>query len=144
MNGPDPDKKWLLVTYHPLTYKGLPTEEEISNLIEALTGYLNSHQIIFTMPNSDNSNSLVREKIFEFSELNEQVFTYENLGTPKYLSVMSYSDAVIGNSSSGLYEAPLLNVPTVDLGLRQRGRERGQSVITSRSECKDIILAIGK
>lgn len=121
--------KVLVCTFHPETKK-ISTFEDLKILIRALISLdQDKHLIIFTASNGD----MEGEKFNKFIEQNvksrENFFYFKTLGINKYLQLLSVSDLVIGNSSSGLHEAPSMNVPTLDIGDRQKGRARGDSVI---------------
>ncbi|MDV6316964.1 UDP-N-acetylglucosamine 2-epimerase [Idiomarina sp. HP20-50] len=136
------DIPFFLVTYHPETY--LSDEDNLRNL-NALLSALNdmeAHKIIFTLPNADSNSDKMSKSIIEFTELNENFFAFPSLGHTRYLSCMKYSACVIGNSSSGLAEAPTLKVPTINIGERQRGRLRSSSIIDVAAEKDEILSAL--
>ena len=131
----------LLVTYHPVTAAEHDTKREIQTLILALSSFPET-TVIFTLPNADPENTLITGAIEEATKHNAKWHLFSSLGTKKYLSLLAHSSAVIGNSSSGLLEAPALGVPTVNIGLRQDGRLKAASVLscgTSRAEIEATI-----
>ena len=86
--------------------------------------------IIFTAPNADPDNIIIRKMINSFiKESPDSSAFYETMGQKKYLSTMQYVDAVLGNSSSGIIEAPSFNIGTINIGDRQQGRIKAKSVI---------------
>ena len=121
------NKKTLLVTYHPVTLELAELEYQINNLFQALSNY--SGAIIVTYPNSDDGSELIIRKWQELSKLKNTVCLVHNLGNHRYLNVMRYCGAVVGNSSSAIVEAPFLKVPAVNIGNRQKGRLMADSII---------------
>jgi len=129
-------KKNLLITYHPETLATLSVDVQISQLLKALdrldavdTG------LIFTLPNSDTGGRYLSEKIEAFVSARPNTISFKSLGQFLYLNTMNQVDAVVGNSSSGLLEAPSFNIPTVNIGDRQKGRILAESVM--QCECED-------
>ncbi|MEK9942488.1 MAG: UDP-N-acetylglucosamine 2-epimerase [Gammaproteobacteria bacterium] len=118
----------LLVTFHPVTLEGNASEHQMDQLLATLSE-LQEVGLIFTMPNADPEGRALFGNIEKFCADNENAVAYTSLGQRRYLSCMKYVDGVVGNSSSGLIEAPSLNTGTVNIGDRQRGRLRADSVI---------------
>lgn len=134
---------YLLITYHPVT---LAEEEEpektFKNIIAALN-QLNEYQVIVTYPNADNGGRRIISLIQQWSQDQPQkVIVIPSLGYQRYLSAVKYSSVVVGNSSSGLIEVPSLNVATVNIGCRQKGRTAANSVIHCTTAVADIANAI--
>jgi len=121
---PFKDKNFL-ITYHPVT---AASEDAIDDLIKALSEYKDICQII-TMPNSDPGHEKIYNKLQEYADTNKNVFLTTSLGFLRYLSCMKICGAVIGNSSSGIIEAPFMGTPTLNIGVRQKGRLHDDSVI---------------
>jgi UDP-N-acetylglucosamine 2-epimerase (non-hydrolysing)/GDP/UDP-N,N'-diacetylbacillosamine 2-epimerase (hydrolysing) len=115
----------FLITYHPVTAQN---EDGIEDLLLVLEKYPETCKII-TMPNSDPGHAKIFTRLEEFAKNNKNVYLSTNLGFLKYLSCMKICDVVIGNSSSGIIEAPFFGTPTLNIGVRQKGRLRAQSVI---------------
>ena len=137
-------KKNILVTFHPVTLEVDKSEIYIQNLLKALN-FFDDINIIFTMPNSDIDNEIIFKKINEYVLKNKKRASFHvSLGRLKYLSVLKYVDAVIGNSSSGLLEAPSFKIATVNIGDRQGGRIKASSVIDSEIDSLSIIRSIKK
>jgi GDP/UDP-N,N'-diacetylbacillosamine 2-epimerase (hydrolysing) len=111
-------EKNLLITYHPVTAKG---ENAMGSLIGALEKMPDVGQII-TLPNSDPEHDIIFEQWSRYSQGKENVFLSSSLGSLNYINTMKVCDAVVGNSSSGVIEAPFCATPTVNLGSRQKGR----------------------
>ncbi len=136
--GMDLRDPFLIVTFHPVTLGYEDNEDNIATVISALrqTGL----NIIFTYPNPDTSSRQVIRAIEEYSHNNTNSKCVTNLGLAKYFSLMAYSCAMVGNSSSGIIEAASFGLPVVNIGERQAGRVHGKNVLTV--ECtKDAILS---
>jgi UDP-N-acetylglucosamine 2-epimerase (non-hydrolysing)/GDP/UDP-N,N'-diacetylbacillosamine 2-epimerase (hydrolysing) len=140
--------KNIVVTFHPITLDSVSSLGQFEALIEALHSVnkqLNGDLgIIFTKPNADNEGRAIIEAINTFVANVGNAKVFDSLGQTKYLSLLSLVDAVVGNSSSGLYEAPTFKVPTVNIGDRQKGRMQAQSVISCANQAADIEQAILK
>ena len=133
------DNPTILVTYHPVTLKG-NEKQSIADFLRALGEY-NEYQIIFTMPNSDPGNDVIRDAILDFSNVHkENVRCFNSLGVNRYLSIIPYMKAVVGNSSSGIIEVPSFGIPTLNIGDRQKGRIMADSVVC----CSDDFGSIKK
>lgn len=132
----------FLVTYHPATLAAGGSEAAMTELITALDSFPEA-KILFTKPNSDADSRIIGQLIDAYAaEQGDRVFVATSLGQLRYLSAIRHCDAVIGNSSSGLYEVPLFKKPTVNIGDRQRGRLRPASVIDCGEGTDDIMQAI--
>ena len=131
----------LLVTYHPVTADEHDTMAEIRSIVAALSSFPEM-TVIFTLPNADPENKLISEVLTGATSENKKWHMFSSLGTQKYLSLLSYASAVIGNSSSGLLEAPALRVPTVNIGPRQSGRIQAPSVLSCGTSRREIESAI--
>lgn len=125
--GYDVDKNTWIVTYHPVTLL-----DSAKHDIDAMLLALDAHKdkaIIFTMPNSDNGGTVIADTIAAWVDNNKgRAHAYKSLGVKCYLSVMKYCGACVGNSSSGILEAPSFHIPTLDIGSRQQGRIAADSV----------------
>lgn len=136
-------KKNLLITYHPETLAAGDAGEAFEELLRALDKLDDADMgMIFTMPNADPGNHAVRAKIQEFVLKHPRARAFDSLGTQKYLSVMNQVDAIVGNSSSGILEAPSFRKPTVNIGDRQKGRPQASSVINCKTSTDEIIKAV--
>ena len=135
-------KSNLLVTYHPTTLDGEMSLRHLSALLDVLDR-LNDTHVIFTAANADPRGSLLNDRINTYVEQHsESCVSFVNLGRFRYLSTLRHVDAVVGNSSSGILEAPSLGVATVNIGDRQKGRIKAKSVIDCEPECAAISCAI--
>ena len=142
--GVDADRPWLLVTFHPVTRDARPSGVQLQALLDALEPLLATHSAIVTQPNADNEGLTLTRQIEAWVAGRAHAHLFASLGQTRYLSVMAEAEAVIGNSSSGLYEAPSFDVPTVNIGTRQQGRPRATSVIDCAPERDAIAAAISQ
>lgn len=133
--------KNLLITFHPVTLEAGSAEVHMGELLAALDALdeLDETRLIFTMPNADTDGRKLMEMVRRFVDTHPNACVFTSLGQLRYLSCMAQVDGVIGNSSSGLAEAPSLRVGTVNIGDRQRGRLHATSVI----DCPPERVAIG-
>ena len=133
------EKYTFLVTFHPVTLEKSTSGEQFQQLLNAL------NKIIFTKANSDTDGRIVNQMIDDYVAKNtSKAICFTSLGQLRYLSALQYVDAVIGNSSSGLLEAPSFKIATVNIGDRQRGRIMAKSVIQCDSSSQNIEIAINK
>lgn len=131
----------LLVTFHPVTLENQTVEQQMDELLAALDT-LHDTQLIITLPNADNGGRAIIRRIEAFVASHPNARAYPSLGQQRYLSCLRVVDAVVGNSSSGLAEAPSMGIGTINIGDRQRGRLRAASVIDCEPERQDILRAI--
>ncbi len=132
----------FLITYHPVTWGTVGGVEALKNLFSALADFPQA-TIVWTAPNADAQGEAMHQMIKQWMQttnLNVQLFS--SLGSLRYLSVMALADVVIGNSSSGIIEAPALGTATVNIGSRQDGRLRAPSIIDCAESCTAIQQAI--
>lgn len=140
--GFDLGERTCIVTYHPVTLSEASPAEPFTELLEALDSYPDL-KIIFTKSNADTDGRIINQLIDEYvSEHQERACSFTSLGQRRYLSALHHVDVVVGNSSSGIIEAPAVPVPTVNLGDRQGGRLRAESVIDCAEEREAIRSAI--
>lgn len=133
----------LLVTFHPATLEHATSSDQMKELLTALDK-LDNTGIIFTMPNADTDGRILFQQINEFCQLHPSASSYTSLGQLRYLSCIKHVDGVVGNSSSGLLEAPSFRKGTVNIGERQRGRLRAASVIDCSPHATSISDAINR
>jgi len=137
--------RMLLTTYHPETLGTCSSADQLGELFAALDTLCAEDQgcsVLFTMPNADTGGRELMRLISDYAAAREHVSAHTSLGHLRYLSAMKLAAAVVGNSSSGLYEAPSLRVPTVNIGDRQKGRLRAASVIDCGAARNDILAAL--
>ena len=136
--GQELNKKTLLVTYHPETHSSGHNQQTLANLCECLNT-LNEVKIIFTLSNADEEGRLVNKLINEYVEKNpDRAAVFANLGQEVLFSLMDNVDGIVGNSSSGIIEAPSLKVGTLNIGDRQKGRIRADSIIDCAARRDEI------
>lgn len=133
----------LLVTFHPVTLSGGSSAAQMDELLDALDAFPD-HGILFTMPNADPDSRELAKRVEAFAARRVNVRVFVSMGYQRYLSCMKVADAVVGNSSSGLTEAPAFRVPTVNIGERQDGRLKASSVIDCPARRADISAAIAR
>ncbi|MFX0560594.1 UDP-N-acetylglucosamine 2-epimerase [Tepidibacillus infernus] len=134
--------KNLLITFHPVTLDDQPAFRQFHELLDALDSIGADVGLIFTKPNADSDGRLLIKMIDDFVLSHPNAKAYTSLGQLKYLSTILYVDAVVGNSSSGLYEVPSFKKPTVNIGDRQKGRLLASSVINTPPIKEEILKAI--
>jgi len=115
----------------------------LKNLFLVLKKFTNT-SFIFTMPNSDLKSDFIKSEILKFCKKNKNCYFFKFMGSKNYLSCIKVCDLVLGNSSSGILEAPTLNTATVNIGDRQNGRVQANSIINSENSSKNIYNAIRK
>ncbi len=138
------EKPYFLVTFHPVTLEKSTSEEQLQSLLEALDAFP-EYKVVFTKANADTDGRVINRLIDEYAEKRPgRCLTVTSLGMHMYLSAMKYTTAVIGNSSSGIVEAPSFKIPTVNIGDRQKGRVRPESVMDCDSAASVIKVVIKK
>jgi len=136
-------KKNLLVTFHPVTLEKNTSQNQFQQLLDALD-QLKDVQVVFTKSNADTQGRVINEMIDAYTAERGNAAAFTSLGQLKYLSLMNETDVVVGNSSSGIVEAPGFRIATVNIGDRQKGRIRTESIIDCKPVKKDIQRAIQK
>lgn len=136
--------KSLLVTFHPVTLEKNSASEQFQQLLLALDD-LEGTRFIFTKANADTDGRVINAMIDTYvTENPDKAIAFSSLGQLRYLSALQYVDAVVGNSSSGLIEAPSFRIGTINIGERQKGRIKAASVIDSAPDRSAIVAAIQK
>ena len=137
-------KKNLLITYHPVTLENKTSQQDFKSLLDVLSEIKDIY-LIFTMPNADSDGRVIKKMINDFVfNQSERSISFTSMGSLNYLSTLQYIDGVIGNSSSGLAEAPTFKIGTINIGDRQKGRLKAESIIDCEPTKKSIKLAIDK
>ncbi len=132
------NEKNLIITFHPVTLENSTSKEQFENLLEVLDELKNT-TLIFTKANSDTDGRIINNMIDEYvTKHSEKAVGFTSLGQIRYLSALQYVDAVVGNSSSGIIEAPSFKIGTINIGDRQKGRTRTKSII----DCDNSIDSI--
>lgn len=136
--------KLFLITFHPTTLEPSMAKSQLTELFLALDEF-KDYNIIFTKSNADSDGRIINEMIDEYTAKNNtRVKSYFSLGQKRYLSTLKIAKVVIGNSSSGIVEAPVLSVPTVNIGNRQKGRLKAESIIDCDIMKDKIVAAISQ
>ncbi len=139
-------EKSILITFHPSTLDSVSPRVQCENLLAALDDH-DDYKVIFTYPNNDTNGRIIIELIEDYAMRHaERCVVYPSLGLRRYLSALQYVAAVAGNSSSGILEVPSMGIPTLNIGIRQEGRQRADSVIdcgvTKEEISKGLDLAL--
>ena len=135
-----PERPWLLVTFHPVTLEHEDTARHVDELLAALEAV--EATLVMTYPNADTAGRTIVERVEDFAARTPRARLFRNLGDRLYLSLLKHADAMVGNSSSGLIEAPSFALPVVNVGSRQRGRLRGGNVVDVPPRRDDIVRGI--
>lgn len=133
--------QYAVLTFHPVTLENNTAKYEVEELMQAISKY---PEITFlcTKANADTDGRIINACIEKYSQKNSNIILIASLGVQKYLSALKYAQFVIGNSSSGIVEAPSFKIPTINIGDRQLGRIQADSVINCNAIEKEIISAI--
>lgn len=134
-------RKSLLVTFHPATLDAQAADAQMAGLLDALAG-MDDTQLIFTLPNADAGSRALIDRVRQFVAGHANARAYTSLGQLRYLSCLRHVDGVVGNSSSGLIEAPSLGKGTINIGDRQSGRLKAGSVIDCSVDPASIRAAL--
>ena len=135
------DQKYVVVTFHPVTQEPGEEQHQTQELIAAMrekSGYF----YLMTKANADAGGQRVNELLEDFSEKVPNAQLVSSLGMVRYLSALKYSEFALGNSSSGIIEAPALGIPTVNIGERQRGRLMADTIVQCEPEKEQILEAM--
>ncbi|MPN35546.1 GDP/UDP-N,N'-diacetylbacillosamine 2-epimerase (hydrolyzing) [bioreactor metagenome] len=136
------DKPVALVTFHPVTLEDELVEDQFNELLNSFEAQ-NELKIIFTKANADPNGVIINEMIDSYvAKKPERTVAFASLGALKYLSTLKYCTLVVGNSSSGIIEAPIFKIPTINIGDRQKGRIQVESIINCKTKKEDITKAI--
>ena len=138
------DENTIIVTYHPVTLESIPSKDQFEKLLTVIDKNKNL-RVIFTKANSDTDGRIINQMIDEFVKVHEdRCVAFTSLGRIRYLSALQFCAAVVGNSSSGIVEAPSFHIPTVNIGNRQQGRICADTVINCGYEVEEIENALNK
>ncbi len=133
----------LLITFHPVTLEQNSSVEQMRSMLDALDRLVDT-RLIFTFPNADNGGQELRLLLEAYVNERQNAWLYPSLGQLRYLSCMQFVDGVVGNSSSGLAEAPSMGIGTINIGDRQKGRLMARSVINCDPDCESITNALAR
>lgn len=135
--------KYAVCTYHPVTMENRDVTFLIEEFIKAIKAFPEI-QFIVTKSNADQGGARINELLDKANDATENIHVFTSLGVRRYLSLMKYSEFVLGNSSSGIIETPAFGIPTVNIGDRQRGRLQSESIINCGESSEEIVSAINK
>jgi UDP-N-acetylglucosamine 2-epimerase (non-hydrolysing)/GDP/UDP-N,N'-diacetylbacillosamine 2-epimerase (hydrolysing) len=133
---------YVLAVFHPATLDPVPTPDQLDALLKALDALPPEIGIVFTLANADAEGRAVNAVVDSFVKNRPGAHAHVSLGSDRYLALMEHAATLVGNSSSGLYEAPSLGTPSVNIGNRQDGRLRASTVIDSAPETNAIAGAV--
>lgn len=136
------DSSFVLATFHPTSYDALPPQGQVEIFLRALD--MVADDIVLTSPNPDPSSGSFYEILSSYARRHPRVHMFENLGRDRYYAAMASARFMIGNSSSGLWEAPSFRLPVVNIGNRQKGRLHGQNVVHAELNIESIQSAIAR
>lgn len=139
----DLTSKYCVVTFHPETLSDESVEGQVEQLLQAISSF-GDWQFVITKSNIDAGGALINNIFDDYVKDHSNCKLFDSLGSKRYLSALKHCEMVIGNSSSGVLEAPVLGVPTINIGDRQKGRMDKRSIINCRPLARDIIDSIEK
>lgn len=137
------ERQYFVVLFHPETLTAENPLVQIEQVLAAVEEH-REYQYVFLGTNADTHSDVIRKRVKEFVESKKNAVYFENLHTDAYHYLLKHSIALVGNSSSGIIEAPSLGIYTINIGNRQDGRVRGNSVIDVPCKQKDISDALDK
>ncbi len=135
------DCKYALCTYHPVTMEDGDVDEQILEFLDVIR-IIPEMEFIVTKSNADQGGARINELLDAAEGKIHNLHVFTSLGMRRYLSLMKYSELVLGNSSSGIIETPAFHIPTVNIGDRQRGRLQSESIVNCSSDKESIRSAI--
>lgn len=134
----------LLVTFHPVTLEPGTSQQHVQILLAAIDAFPQAH-IIFTKANADSDHGAINRILDEYVAAHrDRAIVFASMGQLAYLSALKHTDVVLGNSSSGIIEAPSFKVPSINIGNRQKGRVKAASVIDCDPTTDSITEALTK
>ena len=137
------DKPYLSVTFHPVTLELEEVEKQMLEVLGALEAFP-SMKFIFTKANADAGGKIINILIDKYVASHANCVAFTSLGSKRYLSLLKYSNGILGNSSSGIVEAPSFGIPTINIGNRQKGRLQAESILNCEPKKEQIIKAIAR
>ena len=136
-------KSYFVILFHPETLTNINVLDQVNELLNAIKRY-SQYKYVFLGTNADTYSDIIRKRIKDYVDENSNAVYIENLHTDAYHYMLKNSICLIGNSSSGIIEAPSLGIYTINIGERQKGRVRGNSVIDVKCDRKQIDEAISR
>ena len=136
-------EKNILITFHPVTLEKSTSGMQFQALLDSISELRNT-KIIFTKANADTDGRVINTMIDDYVAKHDNTIAFTSMGQLNYLSALQFMDAVVGNSSSGLVEAPSFKIGTIDIGDRQKGRIKANSIIACSPNKESIDSALVK
>lgn len=137
----DLKKRWFLLVHHSTPLEATPLKAQIAPLLKSVSGY--EAEIVIIYPNSDTGSDIFIKEIEKYSR-KKNIHIFKNLPRRDYLNLLKTSNLLIGNSSSGIIESTYFKLPTIDIGSRQKNRERGANIIHSGYGENEVKSAVNK
>lgn len=137
------DTPFFSVTFHPVTLEAGEAEKQMKEILSALEAFPNM-KFIFTKANADTGGKVINNLIDQYTAAHNNCIAFTSLGIKRYLSLLQYANGVLGNSSSGIVEAPSFGIPTINIGTRQRGRLQADSILNCEPKSDQIVKMIIK
>lgn len=131
------DGEYAMVTFHPVTLENNYVENQFRALLDVCSMYPDI-KFIFTKANADANGRIINKMIDDYVQEHDHAVAFTSLGMQRYLSALHKATCVIGNSSSGLLEAPSFGIPTINIGDRQKGRIQAESIINCEPKKENI------
>ena len=135
------DKPYMSVTFHPVTLEAHEAERQMQELLDALDTFVDM-KFVFTKANADAGGRKINEMIDAFVAGHDNCAAFASLGIKRYINLLRFCDGIIGNSSSGIVEAPAIGIPTVNIGNRQKGRLQADSILNCAPDREEIIRTV--
>ena len=135
--------KYFVITFHPITLEKKNSKKYFKNLLDCLVKY-KDFNLIFTFPNADNESKDIISFLKKFKKRYRNIIIFKSMGIKNYFSLIKYSSGLIGNSSSGILEAPTFKIPILNIGDRQKGRIYAPSILNSDYTKKNIEINLKK
>ena len=137
-------EKSLFVTFHPATLDSVPPREQCANLLRALDSRPD-YKVFFSYPNNDTAGRVIIDMIEQYVAAHpDRAYVRPSYGQRRYLSMLRLMTAVVGNSSSGIVEVPSMHIPTLNIGIRQNGRQRAASVVDCGVSLEEISRGVDR
>lgn len=137
------DCQYAICTYHPVTMEEGNIDDQIKDFLEAISKFPGI-EFILTKSNADQGGEYINRLFDAANERMNNLHVFFSLGAVKYLSLMKHAEFVLGNSSSGIIEAPSFGIPTINIGDRQKGRDQSESILNCLPDTESIVQAIRK
>lgn len=137
-----PEKQYFVIVFHPETLTGNSVRQQMEELLRGLESFPHRTEYVFMGTNADTQSDVIRREWIKYVEEHPNVHYIENMNADSFLYMVQHAIALIGNSSSGIIEAPSLGVYTINIGMRQAGRVRGGSVLDIACDAQELCNAM--